>query len=246
MDFGHYKYPVFQVPAGKSLEEILKEEARKGLDRRIEQIREEGKISPLNRFASIVSGWNTSSSKSSRWACGYFLIVADFIDYARRSDIPVGPGRGSAAGSLVAYCLKITNVDPMKYGLLFERFLNPQRITMPDIDIDFCMNGRGRRDPLCGREIRPGKRLPDHHLWNHESQSGHPGCGEDSQHCIRGCGPDRQTGPAGPKVSLSKAMEEEPELRKLEQERLSTKKSLPCQGPLKASRGMLRPTPPVW
>jgi len=73
---------------------------------------------------------------------GYFLIVADFIDYARRSDIPVGPGRGSAAGSLVAYCLRITDVDPIKYGLLFERFLNPQRITMPDIDIDFCMNGR--------------------------------------------------------------------------------------------------------
>jgi DNA polymerase III subunit alpha len=73
---------------------------------------------------------------------GYFLIVADFIDHARRSDIPVGPGRGSAAGSLVAYCLNITNIDPIKYGLLFERFLNPHRISMPDIDIDFCMNGR--------------------------------------------------------------------------------------------------------
>jgi DNA polymerase-3 subunit alpha len=75
---------------------------------------------------------------------GYFLIVKDFIDYARSQDIPVGPGRGSAAGSLVSYCLKITNIDPMKYSLLFERFLNPERISMPDIDIDFSDRGRDR------------------------------------------------------------------------------------------------------
>ncbi|MEE8484422.1 MAG: DNA polymerase III subunit alpha, partial [Nitrospinota bacterium] len=73
---------------------------------------------------------------------GYFLIVWDFIQYARKNGIPVGPGRGSAAGSLVAYCLEITDVDPLKYGLLFERFLNPARISMPDIDIDFCIEGR--------------------------------------------------------------------------------------------------------
>src|SRR5204862_677715 len=75
---------------------------------------------------------------------GYFLIVWDFIRYARQNRIPVGPGRGSAAGSLVSYCLKITDIDPLQYGLLFERFLNPERISMPDIDIDFCTNGRGR------------------------------------------------------------------------------------------------------
>jgi DNA polymerase-3 subunit alpha len=75
---------------------------------------------------------------------GYFLIVKDFIDYARSQDIPVGPGRGSAAGSIVSYCLKITNIDPMKYSLLFERFLNPERISMPDIDIDFSDRGRDR------------------------------------------------------------------------------------------------------
>ncbi|MEZ5346110.1 MAG: DNA polymerase III subunit alpha [Pyrinomonadaceae bacterium] len=73
---------------------------------------------------------------------GYFLIVWDFIRYARQRDIPVGPGRGSAAGSLVAYCLEITDIDPIQYDLLFERFLNPERISMPDIDIDFCVNGR--------------------------------------------------------------------------------------------------------
>ena len=74
---------------------------------------------------------------------GYFLIVWEFIKYARQKDIPVGPGRGSAAGSLVAYCLDITDVDPLQYDLLFERFLNPERISMPDIDIDFCVRGRG-------------------------------------------------------------------------------------------------------
>jgi DNA polymerase-3 subunit alpha len=74
---------------------------------------------------------------------GYFLIVWDFIAYAKRQGIPVGPGRGSAAGSLAAYCMKITDVDPIQYDLLFERFLNPERISMPDIDIDFCIRGRG-------------------------------------------------------------------------------------------------------
>lgn len=75
---------------------------------------------------------------------GYFLVVSDFIQWARRNGIPVGPGRGSAAGSLVAWALEITNIDPIKYNLLFERFLNPERVTMPDIDIDFCINGRER------------------------------------------------------------------------------------------------------
>lgn len=73
---------------------------------------------------------------------GYFLIVSDFVNYAKRKGIPVGPGRGSAAGSLVAYALGVTNIDPLRYGLLFERFLNPDRMSMPDIDIDFCQEGR--------------------------------------------------------------------------------------------------------
>src|SRR5205085_6479411 len=73
----------------------------------------------------------------------YFLIVADLVSYARSVDIRVGPGRGSAAGSLVAYALRITDIDPIEHGLLFERFLNPERASMPDIDIDFCMNRRG-------------------------------------------------------------------------------------------------------
>ena len=75
---------------------------------------------------------------------GYFLIVADFINWAKRNGVPVGPGRGSGAGSLVAYCLGITDLDPLRYDLLFERFLNPERVSMPDFDIDFCQDGRDR------------------------------------------------------------------------------------------------------
>ncbi|WP_156504065.1 DNA polymerase III subunit alpha, partial [Oleiphilus sp. HI0066] len=75
---------------------------------------------------------------------GYFLIVMDFIQWAKNHDIPVGPGRGSGAGSLVAYALKITDLDPLEYDLLFERFLNPERVSMPDFDVDFCMDGRDR------------------------------------------------------------------------------------------------------
>ena len=75
---------------------------------------------------------------------GYFLIVADFINWARRNQVPVGPGRGSGAGSLVAYSLGITDLDPLRYTLLFERFLNPERVSMPDFDIDFCQDGRDR------------------------------------------------------------------------------------------------------
>src|SRR5258708_10292076 len=75
---------------------------------------------------------------------GYFLIFWDFIQYARAREVPVGPGRGSAAASLASYALRITDVDPLQYNLLFERFLNPERVSMPDIDIDFCMRRRGQ------------------------------------------------------------------------------------------------------
>ena len=97
---------------------------------------------------------------------GYFLVVWDFIKYAKDNGIPVGPGRGSAAGSLVAYSMGITDVDPLDYDLLFERFLNPERISMPDIDIDFCMNRRGEVIEYVRQQVRRGERRADHHLRN--------------------------------------------------------------------------------
>ena len=87
----------------------------------------------------------------------YFLIVWDFINYAKQNGIMVGPGRGSAAGSLVAYCLKITDIDPIKYNLIFERFLNPERVSMPDIDIDFCYERRQEVIDYVGRKYGEGR-----------------------------------------------------------------------------------------
>ena len=108
---------------------------------------EAGRAAPLRRSRSrprCASGSTTSSGVITKVGyAGYFLIVEDFIRWARGQGIPVGPGRGSAAGSLVSYALGITNVDPLKFDLLFERFLNPERISPPDIDVDFCEERRG-------------------------------------------------------------------------------------------------------
>ena len=89
---------------------------------------------------------------------GYFLIVADFINWAKNNGVPVGPGRGSGAGSLVAYALGITDLDPLRYNLLFERFLNPERVSMPDFDIDFCQDGRDRVIEYVKEQVRRATR----------------------------------------------------------------------------------------
>ncbi len=143
--FGQYRYPVFQAQGNISLEEKLGEESKEGLEKRL--VRKEALEGPLSTELKKVYeerlAYELKTIREMGFA-GYFLIVADFIDHARKSGIPVGPGRGSAAGSLAAYALRITDIDPIKYGLLFERFLNPGRISMPDIDIDFCIKNRDR------------------------------------------------------------------------------------------------------
>ena len=137
-------FPHFEVPGEKSLDEYFEQVCWEGFESRTPywkslQARGELKLPPeayeeqLKHEIGII--------KQMRFP-GYFLIVWDFMRYARQQQIPVGPGRGSAAGSLVSYCLKVTDIDPLQYGLLFERFLNPERISMPDIDIDFCTNRR--------------------------------------------------------------------------------------------------------
>ena len=131
--FGHYQLPRFKLPEGESDSyEYLKKLCERGfLDRYGD--REDARRQMEYELGVI----------SSMGFVDYFLIVSDFIGYAKGSGIPVGPGRGSAAGSVVAYCLYITDVDPIKYSLFFERFLNPERVSMPDIDVDFCVNRRG-------------------------------------------------------------------------------------------------------
>ena len=134
LDFDTPHLPAFPLPpAHDSLEDHLEAEARAGLARRYD---------PVPEAARERLDYELEVIRNTGYA-GYFLIVADFIRYARDNGIAVGPGRGSAAGSLVAYSLGITNLDPLRYGLLFERFLNPERISMPDIDIDFRDDRRG-------------------------------------------------------------------------------------------------------
>ena len=142
LKLGEDHLPDFPTPKGKSLDIFLEERAEVGLEKRLKKMEEKGEdvekvkwlyYDRLKKEIKVIEGMGFP---------GYFLIVTDFIDYARKRNIPVGPGRGSAAGSLVAYALGITNLDPIKNNLLFERFLNPDRISLPDIDIDFCIRGR--------------------------------------------------------------------------------------------------------
>jgi len=134
LEFNKLHLPQFSVPEGREPYEYLRSLCYQGFERRYpEEERDEDKKNRLEYELSIIKQMGYVD---------YFLIVGDFIRYAKENGIMVGPGRGSAAGSLVAYCLEITNIDPIKYSLLFERFLNPERISMPDIDIDFCFERR--------------------------------------------------------------------------------------------------------
>jgi DNA polymerase-3 subunit alpha len=140
IEMGKYHLPEFQVPLGRTREQVMEEQAWLGLRARLGLDPDEPLPSKYGVYAERMK--HELAVIQSMGFAGYFLIVSDFIDYARRSGIPVGPGRGSSAGSLVAYGLGITGVDPIEYDIIFERFLNPERVSMPDIDVDFCMRGR--------------------------------------------------------------------------------------------------------
>jgi DNA polymerase-3 subunit alpha len=137
--------PDFDVPVGFALDEYFEHEVRKGYAERLPRLRAlaaSGQLRhPLSDYDARLS-YEIEMITRMKYP-GYFLIVWDFIRYAREQGIPVGPGRGSAAGSLVAWCLRITDVDPLEFDLIFERFLNPERVSLPDIDIDFCERRRG-------------------------------------------------------------------------------------------------------
>jgi DNA polymerase-3 subunit alpha len=141
----HSPFPHFEVPAGFTLDSYFEQVAREGFVRRREALRaaeSQGRLKhPISEYEQRLAR-EIATIQQMKFS-GYFLIVWDFIRYAREKNIPVGPGRGSAAGSLVSYSMGITDIDPLQHELLFERFLNPERVSMPDIDIDFCMNRRG-------------------------------------------------------------------------------------------------------
>ncbi len=138
-------FPRFDVPGGHTADSYFAYVAREGFEKRrprLEALRQQGRLKhDLSEYVQRLE-FEIGMIQQMQFS-GYFLIVWDFIRFAKQKGIPVGPGRGSAAGSLVGYAMEITDIDPLEYGLLFERFLNPERVSMPDIDIDFCTHGRG-------------------------------------------------------------------------------------------------------
>ncbi len=141
---GKPQLPDFPTPDGMSIGDFLIQQAKEGLEERLLQLfPDEAKRAAVRERYEARLKFETDTIIKMGFP-GYFLIVADFIQWAKNNGVPVGPGRGSGAGSLVAYALKITDLDPLEYNLLFERFLNPERVSMPDFDIDFCQEGRDR------------------------------------------------------------------------------------------------------
>jgi len=144
MTLGKNFLPDFPIPPGMTIDEFLVDEAKKGLDVRLAELYPDPAVRAQRRpeyDERLAFECNTIVQMGFP---GYFLIVADFINWGKQNGVPVGPGRGSGAGSLVAYSLRITDLDPLAYALLFERFLNPERVSMPDFDIDFCQDNRWR------------------------------------------------------------------------------------------------------
>ncbi|MDL1985343.1 MAG: DNA polymerase III subunit alpha [Deltaproteobacteria bacterium] len=139
-DFKSYHFPKFETPSGQTAEEFFERKAWEGYNQKIKRVKEKNPEIDESQYRERIK--SEISTINSMGFPGYFLIVADFILYAKKHNVPVGPGRGSVAGSLVAYSLGITDLDPIEHGLIFERFLNPGRKSMPDIDVDFCINGR--------------------------------------------------------------------------------------------------------
>ena len=149
LNLGHNYLPNFPIPDGSTVASYLTHLAESGLNERLAKIEERRKLGHTDILYFPRDEYDKRLKLeidviNSMGFSGYFLIVADFIKWAIQNGVPVGPGRGSGAGSLVAYVLRITDLDPLQYDLLFERFLNPERVSMPDFDIDFCMEGRDR------------------------------------------------------------------------------------------------------
>lgn len=204
-------FPQFEIPENHTQESFFKELCQTGLRNLIDKKMIDAEKEPsyqerLDEEMNLII---------SMGFVGYFLVVSDFIQWSKQNNVPVGPGRGSAAGSLVAWCLQITNIDPLKYNLLFERFLNPERVTMPDIDIDFCINGRERainyvrdkygHDKVC-QIITFGTMMAKGVIKDVARVLGLPF--EDSN-AITNMIPDQL------KISLREAIEQEPKLKEL-------------------------------
>jgi DNA polymerase-3 subunit alpha len=220
LELGIPKLPLYQTPDNKGLEDYLKDLAEEGLRKRLEERRIERGEAYWKRLREELEVINRMGF------AGYFLIVQDFVNWAKSQGIAVGPGRGSAAGSLVAYSLGITDIDPLEHGLLFERFLNPERVSLPDIDVDFCYE---RRDEV----IEYLKEKYGHDKVAHIITFGKMQARAVVRDVGRALGlPYREVDllakliPGGPNVTLQEALKAEPRIRELIQGNDNYKKLL--------------------
>ena len=216
LTLGKNYLPAFPIPEGLTEAEYFSQESKKGLELRLEELfdTEAENFSEIRKpyyerlqiELDVINGMGFP---------GYFLIVADFIQWSKDNDIPVGPGRGSGAGSVVAYALKITDLDPLKYDLLFERFLNPERVSMPDFDIDFCMD---KRDLVIDYVARKYGRDKVSQIITYGSMAAKAvvrDVGRILNHPYGFVDRIAKLIPFEMKMTLTKAMEQEPDLKEL-------------------------------
>ncbi len=212
LPLGDFHFPLFPTPNGESPDRHLEEKARQGLARRLSDIRKKNPTADGKRYEERLD-YELSVIRDMGFP-GYFLIVSDFIGHARSVGVPVGPGRGSAAGSLTAYSLGITDIDPLEYGLLFERFLNPARKSMPDIDVDFCIEGRDKVYQYVSEKYGGGDYVSQIITFGKlKPRAVIRDVGRALAVPLKDVDEVAKLVPGGPKITLKKALELEPRLR---------------------------------
>ena len=213
LELGKIQLPRYQVPEGYDLDSFLDEKARQGLRRLIadkSEDEQEKYHSRLEHELRVIKDMGFS---------GYFLIVWDFIAHAKSRGIPVGPGRGSGAGSLVAYALGITAIDPLPYDLLFERFLNPERVSMPDFDIDFCQDRRGEVIQYVSEKYGEDRVAQIITFGQLKPRLAIKDVGRVMGLSFAETDRISKLVPPGPKVTLEQALREEPRLQEIQQQK---------------------------
>ncbi|ROQ91217.1 DNA polymerase III subunit alpha [Desulfosoma caldarium] len=216
---GEYHFPVFPVPNGESIETQFRKTAMKGFEKRLSEIRHNRphlSDQDLEEYRKRLQ-YELDVIVDMGFAA-YFLIVADFIAYAKNRGIPVGPGRGSAAGSLVAYVMGITDLDPIEHGLIFERFLNKERISMPDIDVDFCVLGRDEVFRYVSEKYGRDQVAQIATFGTMQAKAVVRDVGRALAMPYNEVDKIAKLIPAGPDVTLAKAFEQEPRLVELQRD----------------------------
>ena len=211
LDLGRHFLPVFPVPEGETQATLFERLAREGFERRLAQARAKGRPVDEKLYRKRLD-YEIGVIKEMDFP-GYFLIVADFIGWAKKNGIPVGPGRGSAAGSLVAYSLAITELDPMEWGLLFERFLNTGRKSLPDIDVDFCFEKRGRVVEYVREKYGKDRVAQIVAFGSMKAKAAIRDVGRALAIPLSEVDAIAKMVPEGPKVTLKDALEQEPRLK---------------------------------